>query len=299
MRALKRIREVGIVCMLKKVKHLLFPDNDTLEIATRHGTYEYLLRYAYALKKDRTSWERKTKNKIVWTCWWQGLENAPLLVKKCIESMHQYADGYEVIIIEKDNVLKYIEIPEYIIEKHNKGIIPHAHFVDIIRLLLLQKHGGIWIDSTILLTDVLPAYITDEDLFFYHSDGRGKVEMINPLIAACPGHPLIEDVLNLLLEYWRCEDRLVSYIIMPLFCTIAISLNPLDKQLWEGVPCVYSATLIYMLRLLSMDYNKYQFEIVKQLSPIHKLTYKFEQFGIDINKKGTFYDVLINGNKPD
>jgi len=298
MKLIKRIREVGITCMMKKVKHIFFPDKDTLEIATRHGAYEYLQRYAYAVNRDRMSWERKEKKNIIWTCWWQGEEKAPLLVKKCIASMHQYANGYEVVIINKDNVQRYVEIPDFIIEKHTRGIIPHAHFVDIIRLLLLQKYGGVWIDSTILLTDLLPTYITDEDLFFYHSDGRGKVEMINPLIAACPNHPLIEDVLELLLEYWRCEDRLVSYIIMPLFCTIAISLSPLDKKMWHAVPCVYSATLIYLLRLLPETYLQHQFDIVKMLSPIHKLTYKFEQYGIDINKKGTFYDVLINGNKP-
>lgn len=32
-------------------------------------------------------------------------------------------------------------------------------------------------------------------------------------------------------------------------------------------------------------------------SSVHKLTYKFDEYGIDISKKGTFYDVIINGNK--
>lgn len=295
----RRIKEVGLICMLKKMKHVLFPDTDTLEIATRHGTYEYLQRYSYAFNWHRTAWVRKEKPKIIWTMWWQGIENAPLLVKRCIDSMHQYGNGFEVHVIDANNVHQYIQIPDYIEEKHVKGIIPNAHFSDIVRLLLLKHYGGVWIDSTIMLTDILPKYITDEDVFFYHSDGRGGVQMINPLIAACPNHPLIEDVLDLLLEYWKNENKLVSYIIMPLFSTMTISKSPLNRQLWEQVPCVYSATLIYLLRLLPMKFNNNTYDIVKELSPVHKLTYKYEQFGIDTEKKGTFYDVLINGNKPD
>ena len=34
---LKRIRQIGIACALKKLKHVLFLDEDAKSIAARHG----------------------------------------------------------------------------------------------------------------------------------------------------------------------------------------------------------------------------------------------------------------------
>lgn len=300
MKVLKRIREVGLICMWKKWQHLLFPDADVLEVASQNGAYEYLQRYTYAFDNNRKSWNRQLKPKIIWTCWWQGMENAPLLVKKCIASMQQYSRDYEVRIIDSQNINQFIYIPNYIVEKYEKGIIPAAHFSDIIRLLLLKQYGGIWIDSTILLTGNIPDYILDADLFLFRYSRKpvGGIVSINPFIVACPNHPIIEDVLDLLLEYWRKENKLVAYTIMPLFFTMVVSNSALNNKLWEEVPWTFSNSIVYLVWALHRKYDSKLYDIYTHLSSIHKLTYKFEQYGIDINKKGTFYDVLINGNKP-
>lgn len=33
----------------------------------------------------------------IWTMWWQGEENAPVLVKKCIDSMWEKSNGGKVV----------------------------------------------------------------------------------------------------------------------------------------------------------------------------------------------------------
>ena len=50
--------------------------------------------------------------------------------------------------IDKYNVEKYIKLPSYIKEKFNNGSFCIAHFSDIVRMGLLLKYGGYWIDST-------------------------------------------------------------------------------------------------------------------------------------------------------
>ena len=42
-----------------------------------------------------------------------------------------------------------MELPGYIVEKWGKGQIPAALFSDLLRLQLLIKYGGMWIDSTV------------------------------------------------------------------------------------------------------------------------------------------------------
>ena len=48
-------------------------------------------------------------NSIIWTMWWQGLENAPLLVQKCIENLQTKNTRHKVIVITKQNYNKYLE----------------------------------------------------------------------------------------------------------------------------------------------------------------------------------------------
>lgn len=284
--------------MWEKFKYtFLFPANDGIEIGANVGAYMYLKRYQSACDWSRKEWKPQKGEHVIWTCWWQGEKNAPQLVQKCIDNIRQYANGYEVRVITEQNASDYIKIPSFIVEKHEKGIIPHAHFVDIIRLILLQEYGGIWIDSTFWMTDVLPDIIAKSPLFLYHSSARNAILMVNPFIVSAPHHPLLEDVLTLLLAYWSKENRLVAYTIMPLFCTMAVRNSELNARLWEEVPLLYSKQIDHLLPILNKPFNDEEYELVKRCSPIHKLTYKFEQYGVDINKKGTFYDVLINQSK--
>ena len=298
MNIFKRIQEIGIRCAWLKLKHTLFPSAEAKEICANSGAYEYLERYADVCDWNRADWKPVKGEKIIWTCWWQGEKNAPKLVKKCINQMRFYANSYEVHVITADNVSDFIQIPQYIIEKHEKGIIPHAHFSDIIRLMLLKEYGGVWIDSTIWMTDVLPDIIAQSELFLFHSSGRSSIVMINPFIVAIPHHPIIEDVLTLLLNYWKYENKLVAYTIMPLFCTMAIRKSKFNARLWEKMPLLYSKLLDLLLPILNKPFNILEYDMVKSCSMLHKLTYKFEQYGVDTSAKGTFYDVLINESKP-
>lgn len=87
------------------------------------------------------------KNKI-WICWWQGIDHAPELVKKCVHSICENAKSYEVIVIDDSNYKKYVNIPDWLEEKRRTGIITKTHFSDFLRLELLAEHGGIWLDAT-------------------------------------------------------------------------------------------------------------------------------------------------------
>ncbi|MBO5619568.1 MAG: capsular polysaccharide synthesis protein [Paludibacteraceae bacterium] len=295
---LQRLHQIGIVCALKKLKHTLFPSTEVKAICARDGAYEYLQRYAYVLEKENhQTWHPEKGRKVIWTCWLQGIENAPKVVQKCIESMHEYANGYEVIVLDQSTISDYIELPDYIKEKYRKGIIPHAQYSDLVRLALLQKYGGIWIDSTILLTGEIPNYITRADLFVFRTWMQGHSCIYNPFLVSCPNHPLLGSVLSLLYEYWKNEDKLVSYSIMHLMFTTAIYASPQNQELWEKVPIVDGIQMFYLLPQMNKPYNAEAYHLATQLSSMHKLTYKFAQFGIDTNKEETFYDVLINGKK--
>lgn len=298
MKVLNRLSQIGIACALKKLKHAIFMDADTRNLCALNGAYEYLLRYKNALQTDIVEYKPQPAQKIIWTCWLQGLENAPILVKRCIESMRQYANGYRVEIIDLNNVSQFVQLPDFVISKYKAGIIPYAHFSDMIRLELLEQYGGVWIDSTIFMTDVLPNYIVDADLLIFRGFGVGHVSIYNPFLAAKPHHPIIQSMLQLLYAYWEKENKLVSYSIFHLFFSIAIAQSRLNQSLWNEVPNVSGTQMFYFQSRLGEPFDRKAYELATSISSLHKLTYKYKELGIDISKKGTFYDVLINGNKP-
>ena len=50
-------------------------------------------------------------------------------------------------------------------DKYKKGIFTRTHFSDILRLELLTKYGGTWIDASVLITK-FDSRFYDNTLFF-------------------------------------------------------------------------------------------------------------------------------------
>lgn len=57
-------------------------------------------------------------------------------------------------------------------------MISNTHLSDLLRLELLIRYGGLWIDSTTYMTGTIPAYIDDSNFFVYRN-GWMDMEMIN------------------------------------------------------------------------------------------------------------------------
>lgn len=99
---------------------------------------EYLEKYSYVL--DNVTFQEtsdKYSNKI-WQLWLQGEENMPAIVKKCHETVKKYHND-DVVLLTKDNLKNYIQLPNYIEEKYARGIITHVNYSDMVRLMLLAK----------------------------------------------------------------------------------------------------------------------------------------------------------------
>ncbi len=298
---LKQIKKVGIIPMLYKFKHLyLRPSAEVVSICSREGAYEYMLRYHHACDKNRhyESLQPISSFRYIWVCWFQGIENAPLLVQRCFESMQRYNAKSEVVLITEENMAQYVDIPDYILQKYKQGKMTRTHLSDIVRLLLLSKYGGVWIDSTILLTNELPHYVIESPLFIYQTPSLiGNVCCATGFMASCAHHPIIEDTLAIIKEYWKHENKLISYSVIHLAITMAVNSSEANKQMWKEMPLYYYADCEKLRICLNDRFDARILDEICQFSSVHKLTYKFDEYGIDISKKGTFYDVIINANK--
>lgn len=296
MKLFSRIREIGFQAAWLKLKNMLFPkDSQVIMACSTNGAYEYLRRYRYVLQKQEDWHDTSEREKVIWTCWLQGEQEAPPIVKRCIASIRQYAGEYKVVVIDEYNLHEWVTFPDYIETKYKRGIISRTHYSDLLRLELLDKYGGIWIDSTFLLTGALPQYITQSPFFCYQCRPIGHIRMGNPLLASNKGHLLVRDMKNLLLEYWLKENRLVSYTIFHLFFTLCYEESERDRKLIRQIPYVPTELRDIMLYHLADPYSPALWQHITSLSPLHKLTYRFDRYGVEVEKKGTLYQYIVSG----
>ena len=235
----------------------------------------------------------RERSKKVWVCWFQGMENAPLLVQRCYASLQKNLPDRDIILLTEENYRQYVTLPEYIEEKAAKGIIPKAQYSDLLRLELLIRHGGTWIDSTVLCSgEEIPSYMLDSDLFMFQNLKPGlngqAARISNWFITACTNHPLLVLTRDLLYAYWKKHNTMVDYFIFHDFFELAIEAYP--EEWSKVVPFANSTPHILLLRLFE-TYDEQVWDAVKHMTPFHKLSYKFTQQQAELS--GTYYDVLF------
>ncbi len=251
-----------------------------------------LLKFDEEYLKREKELSHVSSNKI-WICWLQGMENAPYVVKICYNSLKQNLKDKEIIVLTKDNIEQYISFPDYILEKWKKGIITNTHFTDLLRLELLIKYGGLWVDATVLCTNNnIPYYFFESDLFFFQNlkpglDGHSTV-ISSWIISAKTNNKVLLATRHLCYEYWKKNNYLIDYFLLHYFMTMVLEKY---KEEWKKViPFSNSTPHILLLRLFD-KFDENIWNAAKEQTPFHKLTYKFEKEKETLND--TYYKKIV------
>lgn len=173
---------------------------------------------------------------IIWVCWWQGESHMPDVVDMCVKQLKALCDkipDVTFVLITKDNYKDYIELPEFIIEKLNRGIINLTAFSDILRQCLLSAHGGAWIDSTVLCTSKKGIKELFETPFFSIKIEKGKINKASEgqivtggrwagFFLNNVGMDLFAFVRDCQLYYWERKDYLINFYLQNYCIKIAV-----------------------------------------------------------------------------
>lgn len=275
--------------LTSNIKNLILKQN-----CQQYLTYNFLYKkYKKIIDASNYNFTSSSFSKKVWFCWFQGINEAHKLVKCCFNRIKEVFKDYEVILITKDNYNEYINVPDYIISKWQNGIISNTHFSDIIRIELLAKHGGIWIDSTVYCTcDTVPSYIEKNPMFLFKEINLNRLDE-NIIVASSwfiksnKNNNIILLTRDLLHEYWKNADRLIDYFLLHLFFSMASKKYTTD---WNSIPNFNNVNPHIMQFELGKKYNKERFTYYKEISDFHKLSYKFDfsKFDDDSN-----YDYIM------
>lgn len=243
---------------------------------------EHYLPYISEMISENYDFTDKNKSEVpkkdfnIWICWLQGMENAPDIVKCCVNSVITNAIG-KIHIITYDNYSDFVNINKVFIEKHQQGYISQIHFSDILRIALLYKYGGVWLDATVLLMDTgLPEYIYQTPLFMYkvwHTIDHGVNDprmFSNWLIAAQKGNSLMGMLYAIMEKYWTAENE-CPYFLFHYFV----------RMLWDKYQnkdknkmILYQDRCVTLRELLNETYDATIWNILRNTQPLQKLSYK-------------------------
>ena len=250
--------------------------------------------------------------KIIWQYWHQGIdENTPKIVLSCLNSVKKHSNGYKIVILSKSNVNEYVELPAFVWKKLGKERFNFAKLANLIRLYLLYAYGGVWIDATHYLTGPIEENMLQKDFFafqrsqapppdvdifkkfdpLYFSWKPGvQVRLLNSFMVAKPNNKICGDLLSMLLEYWRREDKIGHYFFKQILFN-----RMMQNREWKNLNCeIVGDTDCHRLQLTGINkFDRQIYEEITAKSNIHKLTYRFEKF--KQTPAGSFFDVIANG----
>lgn len=268
---------------------------------------EYLmLNYGYLFRKyqeDRTygaARKGSCKDAPIWVCWLDGVENAPPLVKRCIKSISLHANGHPVHIITWENSSEYIEIPQILKDRMANGEIGLAHYSDVLRVCLLEKYGGLWLDATVFCNRDLPEDYFQTSFFTCKSDypTPGCVSS-NRWTTFClggsEGNILFQALKDFFLCYWSKESCAIDYLFFDDVIELALEMVPQIRQEINNVP----ANNIRRDELISRFYDPWSELAVKDLidsdTVLFKLGYRENRYLQEYDSKGqsTVYSAFI------
>ncbi len=279
----------------ERVKNRLMKKHEIMLDFLEEKFKDFWLSYKY--KTELPDCDEHLRNKI-WICWWQGINNAPEIVKVCVDSIKRNAGKYEIICITEDNYKQYVEFPIWIEEKYKSGIFSRTHFSDLLRMNILSTYGGIWIDSTFFCTGAcfesyiqLPLWSIKRPDYLHCSIASGYFAGYS-LGCSYQNRWMFKVIRDILFKYWKDNEKLVDYLLVDYAVVLAQRHN---KDIAEAFNKIQpnNPYCDELYKVLGKPYDKNTWERISKNTVLYKLTWK-QSFEKEINGKETFYGKLIN-----
>ena len=264
--------------------------------------YSYVIeRHAKTVINNKNCPKVAPKDYQIFYGWLQGEENLPLLARCCYNSLKMNAGAYKITFIDEKNYSDYVDIPPYIYEKFKAGKMKPAHFTDVIRINLLERYGGLWLDATILVTEPLENYKKLLKLPFFTQKFTHEKNNNHPITKSFGAYssyarwggfiqgssvihnPLFAFMKDFYNEYWRDFDEIIDYVLMDFMIDIAYDNIPAVKREIDEVP-INNENVWTLSPYLNTPYANFQFDKILRGNFLNKMSSRKQ---LDTETEGT------------
>ncbi|MEX0967251.1 MAG: capsular polysaccharide synthesis protein [Bacteroidia bacterium] len=213
--------------------------------------------------------------KIIWIYWATGFEDAPFIIKRCVASWKQKNPGWEVNLLDNNNLYDFIgpvDMRESVFER-----LPIQKKANLIRLKLVLERGGVWVDATCYCLKPLESWLFDSapgGFFMFYKPGRDRI-ISNWFVAGAKGNYLIKRLYERRCAYWDKNDfnhkseRQRKWV--PFLCRV-INRNEVLPLIWL-TPLFTKILRIYPYLIFHYDFY-WLVKVDKQCAKIWAMTRK-------------------------
>lgn len=237
----------------------------------------------------------------VWCCWWQGESGMPELVEMCNRRLKQaLPENAELHMITMKNYRNYVQIPEHIMKKYRDGLISMTALSDVLRVMLLRKYGGMWIDATVFISGEFPKEFLSGNFYTqkmydpqkWHREAC-KGRWCGFLMAGPKEHIIFRYLEEAFIQWWKDFDCVIDYVILDYFLLAAYKTVPVIRQQIDAVPD-NNIDIFEMYQVLDKPYTEQLLKRLKKNNVLHKLTYKIELVKTTADGEKTLYGYLLD-----
>ena len=132
---------------------------------------------------------------VVWSFWAQGTDHLPPVIQVCIDSWRQNAGVERIYVLDPISVYRFLDRID--LPLTFSSLTPQMQS-DAVRLAVLAKYGGIWLDASTLVTKTLMPWVEKvskgKGLFLFQNPPRGRGGRLFEIgfLAVCSGNEFFE-----------------------------------------------------------------------------------------------------------
>lgn len=217
--------------------------------------------------------------KIIWMLWLQGWDQAPAVTQAARRSWAGRNPGWVLQALDRRSLSSFLptEILNWIFATPK----PPEALSDQIRLELLHRHGGVWVDATTICARPLDDWLSDAlpQGFFAFSRPAPDRMLSNWFLAAQKGSMIIERWRAMGWDYWQDRQERDDYFWQHILFSQLYDRNAEVRALWDATP-VISALHPYHFGPESVVLKRpprpeVEVELANPPVPVFKLTHKF------------------------
>lgn len=240
-----------------------------------------------------TRYSEHQVNNTIWIFWWQGEDSMPPVVLKCYKSVLANAGEKKVVLITKNNIKSYTDIPDYIFDKLESGNITFTHFSDILRANLLKNNGGLWMDATLYVIRSLDK-IDLSKLYYcsgYPSDSFNISygRWTGFFMGGPSGMDLMSFMDQVYRIYWKTESEIPDYFFIDYALDYAWNKDLSGFKSLQNEYKDNNPNLFNLQGLTNKKFNQKDWDNLVSSTSVFKLSYKKR---LKLDQLDSFYNHL-------